>query len=144
MGTYRYLEDVAIADIAFEAIGKDLADVLLTACDATMNVMIEELDSIDPVERRELVLENEEPDMLLFDLLQELIYYKDAEQLLLRVENVKVKRRDGRYKAEASAAGERLNPEKHEQRADVKAVTLHQFSLGQTVDGWRAFVILDV
>jgi len=47
--SYEFLEDVAIADIAFRAWGKDLEQLFLTAGDATINVMIENLDSIEPI-----------------------------------------------------------------------------------------------
>lgn len=141
---YRYLDDVATADIAFEAEGESLEQVFAAAAEATMNVMIEDLSAIAPREERTIELENEALDMLLFDLLQELIYHKDAEQLLLRIEEITVTERGGRYVLRAQAAGERLDTRRHEQRADVKAVTLHKFRLERTGGVWKAFVILDI
>ena len=87
---YEFLEDVATADIAFSAWGKTLEETFRAAADATMNVMVEELDAIQPKEKRELRLENDQLDMLLFDFLQELIYYKDSEKLMLRIPQVRV------------------------------------------------------
>ena len=141
---YRYLEDVAIADIAFEATGKDLNELFSSAADATMNVMIEDLDSIEGREGRDIELKSGEPDMLLFDLLQEVIYYKDAEQLLLRIKDMTIVERAGSYLLRAIGIGERLDPKRHEQRADVKAVTLHHFKVEKTGGLWKALVILDV
>jgi SHS2 domain-containing protein len=109
-----------------------------------MNVMIEDLASIAPVERRTIELEGRAPDMLLLDLLQELIYYKDAQQLLLRIEKLSVKEDGGVYRLRASAAGEKLDPRRHEQRADVKAVTLHRLCVERTDHGWKALAILDI
>jgi SHS2 domain-containing protein len=141
---YRYLEDTATADIAFEATGGSLEEVFVAACDATMNVMIEDLRSVEVRETRTIELEGSELDMLLFDFLQEPIYYKDAEQLLLRVKEITITEHDGTYLLRARAGGEKLDPERHEQRADVKAVTLHQFTLQKTGGTWRAHVILDI
>jgi len=141
---YEFLEDVATADIAFRARGKDLVELFTAAADATMNVMVEELDAIRPEERRDLTLENDALDMLLFDFLQELIYYKDAEQLLLRVNQMDFLTEQGRHRVTARAAGEVINPGRHRMRVDVKAVTLHQFRLQQTSMGWEAMVILDI
>jgi SHS2 domain-containing protein len=141
---YRYLEDVAIADVAFEATGDDLVNVFVAAADATMNVMIGDISSISPRESRSFKLENDDLEMLLLNLLQELIYYKDAEQLLLRITDLRIAKHGRRYVLRATASGERLDVERHEQRADVKAVTLHRFSLHRTADGWKAEVILDV
>src|ERR687895_4501 len=98
---YSFLEDIATADIAFKAWGKDLSEVFQAAAEATMNVMIEDLDSIHPTEKKEIIIENEALDMLLFDLLQELIYYKDSNQLLLRIKEAQVEEIPGRYRLKA-------------------------------------------
>jgi SHS2 domain-containing protein len=42
------------------------------------------------------------------------------------------------------ACGEKLDPDRHHPRVDVKAVTLHRFSLQQGEHGWEASVILDI
>lgn len=141
---FNFLEEVATADIAFEAWGEDLEETFISAADATMNVMVEELNSIQPRERREIQLENDEMDLLLFDLLQELIYYKDSEKLMLRVHQARVKGDAKPYALEVIALGEKLDPERHHPRVDVKAVTLHHFRLEKTERGWKALVILDI
>ena len=81
---YKFLEEIGTADIAFEATGCDLPELFVAAADATMNVMIDNLDAIEPRETRQIELSNDQIDMLLFDFLQELIYFKDAKRLLLR------------------------------------------------------------
>jgi SHS2 domain-containing protein len=141
---YEFLEDVATADIAFSAWGKTLEETFRSAADATLNVMVEELGAILPKEKRELRLENDKLDMLLFDLLQELIYYKDSEKLMLRIPQIRIQDKSKPYILEAAALGEELDPERHHPRVDVKAVTLHRFRLDQTDRGWEAFVILDI
>jgi len=45
---------------------------------------------------------------------------------------------------EATGAGEPLDGARHHQRADVKAVTLHQFQVKKTNRSWKATVILDI
>ena len=141
---YHYLEDVATADIAFEATGRDLPELFLAAADATTNVMIDNLEGIEPRDRRHIELSNDAIDMLLFDLLQELIYFKDAELLLLRIRKVQIDEKQGKYFLNATAEGELLDAERHHQRADVKAVTLHDFFVEKTNGGWKARVLLDI
>jgi SHS2 domain-containing protein len=141
---YQFLDEVAIADVEFRAWGQDLAEAFISAADATMNVMIEDLDSIEPREHRSLVLENEALDMLLFDFLQELIYYKDSEQLLLRAAKVEICEEKDIYYLRADAVGERLDSQRHQQGIDVKAVTLHRFSLEHDKNGWTINVLLDI
>ena len=87
---YRYRDDIATADVAFEAWGETLEAMFIAAAEATMNVMVADLDTISPVLHRRLEVSADAIDMLLFALLQELIFYKDAEQLLLRVNNVQI------------------------------------------------------
>ncbi len=141
---YRYLEDIGTADIAFEATGRDLPELFKDAADATMNVMIDNLGAIEPRETRHIELSNDQIDMLLFDFLQELIFFKDAERLLLRVRRVQIDEKNKKYFLKAETAGERLDEARHQQRADVKAVTLHDFSVEKEDEGWRARVLLDI
>jgi SHS2 domain-containing protein len=141
---YEFLEEVAIADIAFTAWGETLEATFVAAAAAVVHAMIEDPETLRSQETRTLHLEDEALDMLLFNLLQELIFYKDAEQLLLRVAHVRISETDGHYALQAEARGERLDPTRHHLGVDVKAVTLHHFSLEQTDQGWKAFVILDV
>jgi SHS2 domain-containing protein len=141
---YLYLEEIGTADIAFEATGRDLPELFSDAADATTNVMIDNIEAIQPRETRQIELSNDKLDMLLFDLLQELIFLKDAERLLLRMREVQISERDQNYFVKARAEGEPLDPERHRQRADVKAVTLHDFSVERTESGWRARVLLDI
>ena len=141
---YEFLEDIATADIAFRAWGKNLEELFQAAGDATINVMIDNLEAIEPKEQRTFSLENDELDMLLFNFLQELIYYKDSEQLLLRSQQIQVEKKDGNHQLTAITQGEKLDSKRHQQRVDVKAVTLHRFQLEKTDQGWVAMVILDI
>jgi len=144
MSPYRFREDVAIADVAFEAWGATLEELFVAAADATTNTMAENLGAIEDQQRRPIRLEEESADLLLFRLLEELVYFKDAEGLLLRVPAVRIRRRDGAFVLEAEARGETLDPLRHRLQADVKAVTLHLLRVERTARGWEAFVVLDV
>ena len=141
---YHYLEEIGTADIAFEATGRDLPELFSDAADAMTNVMIDNIDEIEPRQTRHTELSNDKLDMLLFDLLQELIFFKDTERLLLRMREVQIDKRDENYFIKATAEGEPLDAERHHQRADVKAVTLHNFSVERTEGGWMARVLLDI
>ena len=141
---YKFLEEIGTADIAFEATGRDLPELLVAAADATMNVMIDNLDAIEPRETRQIELSNDQIDMLLFDFLQELIYFKDAKRLLLRACETQIDRKDEVYFLKSKVAGEQLDDTRHQQRADVKAVTLHGFSVEKHDGGWKAKVLLDI
>jgi SHS2 domain-containing protein len=141
---YHYLEDIGTADIAFEATGRDLPELFIAAADATMNVMIDNLDAIEPRQTRQIKLSNDNIEILLLDFLQELIYFNDAKRLLLRAREVRIDHKDQAYVLKATVTGEQLDGTRHQQRADVKAVTLHGFSVEKHDDGWKARVLLDI
>jgi len=141
---YRYVEEIATADVAFEAWGATMEETFLAAADAALNTMVEEIGTVAPRERRVISLAADSLDLLLFDLLQELVYYKDAERLLLRVRDPRIEESGGEYRLRAEGWGETIDPARHPLLADVKAVTLHRLVVEKTADGWHAIVVLDV
>lgn len=141
---YRYLEDIAIADAAFEAWGNSLEELILSAADATLNIMVCDLTAIQDRQYRHLKITDAQIDMLLFQLLQDLIYYKDAEQLLLRVKTIRLEQLEAGWTAYVELAGESIDLGRHELVVDIKAITMHQFEVHQIERGWTAHVVVDV
>ncbi|HYS42388.1 MAG TPA: archease [Geobacteraceae bacterium] len=141
---YRYLDDIAVADVAFEAWGATMEEMFTASADATMNVMVEDLATIQGLETLEIDLQNGEADLLLFNFLNELIFHKDARRLLLRVSALAISRHSGLFSLHAVLSGEEIDPARHQLNVDVKAVTLHRFRVEETGTGWKATVILDI
>lgn len=139
---YKFVEDVAVADVAFEASGKVAAEMFQSAGLAVTRTMVKDVTSVKQKESRKIQVEDEKVDMLLFKFLQEIVFYKDAEGLLFSKYMIKVSRDMRRL--ECTAYGEKINPKLHELIVDVKAVTLHRFEVERTGEGWRCFVILDI
>jgi SHS2 domain-containing protein len=139
---YRYLEDIATADAAFEVEGKTLEELFRDAAVATFEVMVD-TGTVKPEVTREIELENEDVDNLLFDWLSELVYLKDADGLIFSRFDVNIRKNDA-YKLKATASGEPINQRKHSLRSDVKAVTYHMFEVKKTGENWTARVVLDI
>ena len=164
---YRWLEDIAIADAAFEAWAPTAEELLMQAGEALLEVMAGDPARVQRKVRREVTLDDI-PDLLMVRLLQALVWHKDAEQLLLHVGPLTLRRElgadagadteattgadagaavsaaTGRWKVTAELWGERIDPARHD-GVDVKAVTMHRLFLGQGDDGsWRARAVLDV
>ncbi len=138
---YVFLDDLATADVAFIAEEPTLERLFQTCGDAVINVMIEDLNSIQVKKTLQIELNEKQLDLLLFDFLQEFIFYKDAQQLLLRATTITIS--EG-YHLTATLAGEFLDLARHQQLVDVKAVTLHQFKLEHKDSTWSAQIILDI
>ncbi|MBI4163297.1 MAG: archease, partial [Candidatus Aenigmarchaeota archaeon] len=122
---YKFFDHTA--DVLFEAEGKDLSELFEAAGLATEETQVD-LKGIKQKIRKEIKLEKESVEMLLFDFLQELIFLKDAKLLLFS--KIKVSVSEGKVnKLNAVLEGERIDPKKHELKVDVKAVTLHRFEV---------------
>ena len=141
---YRFLEDEATADVAFEAWGEGLPEVFKAAADAVLNVMVEDPEDVRPNEQRRFALQNDRLDLLLYNFLEQLVYYKDAQRFLGNISRVEVMPDNGAWRLSAVAEGEKLDQERHHLRVDVKAITLHEFTLTRKSGQWRAHVILDI
>ena len=144
MKSYRYREDIAIADAAFDAWGTTTEELFITAVDAAVNVMVENLEDIAPSHQFVIHCESKSLDMLLYKLLEEIIYFKDTETLLLRVLKITFKPMGSGFSLDADVYGEKINPDKHSLNVDVKAVTLYHFRVEEIPEGWKATVVLDI
>jgi SHS2 domain-containing protein len=142
---YTYRDDLATADVAFEATGKDLSEVFVSAADALTNVMAADLETIERREAASFSVENEDLEMLLFNFLGELVFLKDSRRLLLRVDSASIaKTPAGAFRVDAATSGEELDAARHDLVVDVKAVTLYRFSLKEENGEWKATVVLDI
>jgi len=143
---FQYRGDIAHADIAFDAWGATPEELFREAAEATLRVMVEDVSAIRPVEAVDISLVQANAEMLLFDFLNELIFYKDARRLLLLPAQLKIAQlKDGAgYELQSTLQGEVINAGRHRLNTDVKAVTMLRFSVTHDAEGWRATVVLDV
>jgi len=141
---YRYLEDIATADVAFEAVGADLGEAFRASADAELGVMVESPQLILPRVKRSFSAEEESLDILLLQLLQEILYYKDAERLFLRCSLAEVERSGAGWRLSAELEGEGIDGTRHGLLTDVKAVTLHLLKVERSPRGWTARAVLDI
>ncbi len=143
MQKYRFLEDVAIADIAFEAYGKNLNELFTNAALALF-VMQADLKTVNQKRSWKIKLKNSEIDKLLFDFLNELIFLKDRDYSIFSKIKLKITEKDKTYHLEAEVWGEKINPGKHKLGNDVKAVTMHMFEVKKEKGKWKARVVVDI
>lgn len=141
---FRYLEEISTSDVAFCAWGKSKEEMFLASAKATLSLMLDNPGEVAERESIDLTLENDSIEMLLFDYLQEFIFYKDAKQLLLKSTKPKIKKTKKGFWLESELKGERLDPSRHQLNADIKAVTLHKFEVVKKDGRWQATVVLDV
>ncbi|HLC69181.1 MAG TPA: archease [Candidatus Bilamarchaeaceae archaeon] len=141
---YTFRGDIAIADVAYEATGKTIEELFIAAGLALTETQVKDLKTVEKKETRILDLKAKTLEQLLHDFLQELIFYKDADLLLLTTFDIKITQTDPGYALHGRVHGEQLDMKKHELLVDVKAVSWHMFEVKQEKGEWKAFVILDV
>lgn len=141
---YKFVEDVAIADVAFEASGKSLDELFKSCAEALINVQVRNMEKIEPDKKFEIDVTSDKVDMLLFNFLTKLVIVKDTDQLIFGDFDLNVTGEGDKWRVKCTARGEKINPDKHEMIVDVKAVTLHMFEVKKTGSGWAAFVVLDI
>jgi len=141
---FESLTDAPTSDVGFVASGATLEECFRSAADATLAVMVADPANVRPIVQRRTNLRRESLDMLLVAFLEEIVFFKDAESLFLRLQTVTVGSGDGAWHLEATWAGETIDPRVHILSGDVKAVTLHRLSIFETDNGWQATVVLDV
>jgi SHS2 domain-containing protein len=142
MGTFRFLDEIAIADCAVDVTSATAADLFETAAQALVEVMVDPQSVPVSVERR-VSLEAPAPDLLLFDWLSELVCRKDEDSEVFTHTHVELEG-EGPYRLTARLEGGPIVPGSTGLRADVKGVTLHCFVLERRGEGWHASFVLDL
>lgn len=142
MKKYKFLEDVAIADIAYEAYGKNLNELFENAAFAIFELSAN-LKTIDAKQKIEFELENEKIENLLYDFLSEILFLKDSKYMVFK--KVKVEIKEGKkYQLKAILEGATINPQIQQLENDIKAVTMHMFEVKKEKNGYKATVVVDI
>jgi len=141
-GKYRFLEEGAQADVAFEAEADSLPGLLETCAEATFAVMTDP-KQVKPMDRHNVTVRADALEDLLFDWLSELIFLKDSEEFVAGRFRVRCPETPP-YHMQALVEGEPIDRHRHEMKVDVKAATYHDMDIHQDGDRWYARVLLDV
>ncbi|MEM2137978.1 MAG: archease [Candidatus Anstonellaceae archaeon] len=129
---YRFFEHVA--DIMFEAYGKDYPEALENAAKAMFSVFGKAEDK----ESAEFAVTAHNLEELTVQLLADVLAYMDTHEIVFSRLQVTAFDRKKAH-AEARAYGERKRP-----RDVVKAVTYHELMVKEDSEGWTIRLILDV
>jgi len=142
---YKILEDIAIADACYELTGNSLSEIFHSGFLALSSCGVE-LDSIEPNIEKELSIGNSDLERLLYDFLEEIIFFKDAEFLVFKECDVKVVFDDEKqkYALEAKLFGREFD-DTIKSITDVKAMTYYQLYVKEIKQGkWEARVTFDL
>jgi SHS2 domain-containing protein len=140
---FRFIDDIATADAAFEAFGDDLSALLIASAEALFSVIID-LESVKHRMSHSVTVESDSEEALLYDWLSELVYLKDRNRELYSLFEVSVAQKNGKFRLEATIHGEGADDLRDQTQTDVKAVTYHRLKIDRVGDQLRAFIVLDL
>ena len=138
---FRILDKLSMADTAFEAKGKDLNEVFEQSALAVESIMVD-LKTVSGKVKTTIELEKASLETLLYEFLSELVYLKDAESAVYNKIHVAITKNKG-WLLHAQMSGGTIT-KKMKLGTDIKAITLHEFELVQSKEGWSAQVVVDV
>jgi len=143
--SFRFLEDIALADSAFEARGDSPSELFAASARAVIETMVAP-QTVSSKYTKAISRHDQSLEELLFDWLADIVYLKDAEGLVFRDVTCAVEKRQagGDWQLNGTLAGEPIDPARHELRADVKAITKHRYEVRHDNGGWTATVVMDI
>jgi len=141
---FQFLDDIAMADLAFDASGDSLQELFQGATDAVIEAMANPV-TIGSTWQQTIERKDADPAALLFDWLGDVVYWKDAAGVVFSKSDVRLSpQTDGLWSLKARLHGEPVNSATQELRADVKGVTKHLYRLAEAGGRWTVRVVLDV
>jgi SHS2 domain-containing protein len=143
--SFRFLDDIALADSAFEARGSTPSELFTASASAVIETLADPR-AVAPALTRTVSRHGPNMAELLFDWLADIVYLKDAESLVFRDAAcvVATDPTGGEWRLEGTLTGEPIDPARHDLRADIKAITKHRYEVRQDNGGWVATVVMDI
>ena len=144
-GHFRFLDDIALADMAFDAEG----DSLPALFDAATRALIESLadpSTVAQTWRQAVDLEAPDIETLLFEWLGRLVYFKDAQGVVFHQATLSLAPTLDQpgWGLHAALTGAPVDASTQDLRSDVKGVTKHLYTVTHEGGTWKARVVLDV
>jgi SHS2 domain-containing protein len=140
---FRFLEDIALADLAFEAEGDSLDELFLGGTRALMESLANP-STVQETWEKTTARSGTDVPTLFFDWLCDLVYWKDAAGVVYHDVQLTLTRRGNEWALQARLSGAPVDHRTQELRTDVKGVTKHLYEVRQEKSRWYARVVLDV
>ncbi|MEB3861961.1 MAG: archease [Desulfurococcales archaeon] len=144
MGCPGFKHEEHTADVLIEAWGRTLEEAFEQSALAVYEV-ITDTSKVKPKTRIDLGVEGFDLENLLYRWVEEMLLYTDADGMVFGMFRVcRIEKGDEGYRIVSSAWGERFDPERHEHRTIVKAMTYAQMSIGEVDGCWRITFVVDI
>ena len=129
MKRFEYFD--VTADIGFIAYGNTLNEAFENAGLAIFNI-ISDTSGIDSKISKSFEITSEDEVSLLYDYLEELLFYHEIDFMLFSDFSVNISKTDKGYNLKATINGEAIDWDKHERKSEIKAITFHMMHVKKT------------
>ena len=129
MKRFEYFD--VTADIGFIAYGNTLNEAFENAGLAIFNI-ISDTSGIDSKISKSFEITSEDEVSLLYDYLEELLFYHEIDFMLFSDFSVNISKTDKGYNLKATINGEAIDWDKHERKSEIKAITFHMMDVKKT------------
>ncbi len=140
MKRFEYFD--VTADIGFTAYGNTLNEAFENAGLAIFNI-ISDTSWIDSKIAKSFEITSEDEVSLLYDYLEELLFYHEIDFMLFSDFRVNISKSDEGYNLKATIKGEAIDWDKHERKSEIKAITFHMMDVKKT-EHYELRVIVDL
>lgn len=124
------------SDVGIIAYGETLKEIFENAAFGMFSLMAD-LSKVVPKQSLGIKVKADDPESLLINWLNELIYHEDAKKMLFNEFNIN---RLTDKALEATVKGEKIDPVKHAFSRPIKAATYNQLQIGEN----QAKIVFDV
>ncbi|VVB76325.1 Protein archease [uncultured archaeon] len=131
------------ADIGVRGKGTSL-NTAFSECAKAMTSIMASLKKIAPKKKIVLEVKASDTQALLVAFLNELLFIKDAKQMIFSKFEVAVEADEHGAQLKAICFGEKINSKRHELMTEVKAATYSQLKVAKKGKEWVAQCIVDV
>ena len=141
---YEIIDNITSADIAVRVKAPSLELLFNYSAEALMSELVEDISSIQNKATREGTIEGEDISLIYFEFLNEFLFFKDSESLLLVPCLIRISAAGNIFSCSYTLCGEKINKNFHKFKTDIKAVTLHGLRIYQRDGLYIAETVFDV
>ncbi len=133
------------ADVQVRSWGSSLEEAFSQTAYSLMATITPNLKKITPKVERELTVEAEDKEALLFDFLSEFLYIFDVDELIFNQIHVRsIEKFNDNYKLRATLIGEKFDLDKHEIGIEVKAITYSFLNIEEKHESTIIDIVFDI
>ncbi|MEM7816357.1 MAG: archease [Candidatus Aenigmatarchaeota archaeon] len=135
--------DITTADIAISAYGKELEELFKNAAIGMIS-LITDIENVEKKIKKEINMEAYDLESLMFNWLNELLFYFDAYFLIFSDFKINIEKSENeKIILHAICHGDKISKRNYQIKEHIKAATYHELKIEKN-DVWKANIIFDI